>query len=572
MSGLSLCLISINARSRRFRAVSTLRDVDSAVSLAADCSTLLLALGACALWLGGRNPFVVWLLRRSRYRTVGRVLRAHGVGRRQVRRAIKQRVHEISDGGHPSTVAGEFRWLDESFSVDNRGRLTIDGYPSGQRSDPLTVTRQLEDLAQGYRAMSLLLKSRGFLGGGNAPVVLEQAVLAEGVGRRLAVNANFARGRTIGESGAHVSVANTRRRSRMSLVHLAMTGAPGVAISTVGVTHRYERCIAGKLSREVAAADGVRIVDLGLTHDELVRLEGDPKKGKSFDGVLPSVRRIFEERDPTSGWVRLMLDLGETSYDAVRATHYPAPRGLGLPPKELNGQAAVLTLSCVPITCDGFLVLARRSKYVINAHHLTPGVNGNLEMRVRFGVGPDNDEDHVPSPLRAIVREAREELALEMNCDDIRVLGITKFDCPEEIRITALLTACPVDLTGEQVAAQSAKADVIEGRWELGDSIWLLPLEPSLKDPDANRAYIEHVLRWTLTSDDHTPHLSSILIALFAPYVGDLIRDSLLVRGEKLTEMRVRDEFQAYLENLSSGPPSSAPEQLVERQRRFKPD
>ncbi len=549
-----------------------LSHIDTFVSIAADSATLLIAIAACVLWLGGRNPFVIWLLRRARHRTIGKVLHSHGIDRRRVRRAINQRVAEISHGEHPTTVAGELRWLDESFSEDDDGRFTLDGSPRSEEDDELKVTSQLNQLAQGYQAMSLLLKSRGSLGGGNAPVVLEQAMLSDGTARRLSINANFARGRVSTDSHQNppLIVMNRRRDAALSLTHLAMTSAPGVAISTVGVTHRFERCVAGELGRDIAESDGVRIIDLNLTEAEEKTLAGDPKKGRSFDGVLPSVRRIFEERDPTSGWVRLMLDVGETSYDAIRATHYPAPRGLGLPADRLQGEASVLTLSCMPVTSDGYMVLGRRSKYVINALHLTPGVNGNLEMRARFGLSPDNDEDHVPNPLRAIAREAREELALPINPDDMRVLGVTKFDCPEEVKITSLLTTCPVDMTADAVAVQSAKADVIEGRWELGDSLWFLPLEASPDDVSANLNYIRRVLGWTLTSKDHTPHLTSALIAIYAPQVGDHIRNRLKALFASPSEDLVCACFEAYLVALATGAAWPAPRELRELARSFE--
>ncbi|NYG08347.1 hypothetical protein BJ986_002834 [Phycicoccus badiiscoriae] len=497
--------------------------------------TVLVPAAAVFMWIRGRNPLVKGALDADRTQTVGPVLEEYGgQSRRAARKRCESRTKRVLSGSGSRDVADELRWLDvdpedeklKDKKLKGKKRKDQKGKDEKGKDEELEPVRpvamygfgrsdtaaELAALSAAYRKYAVRLRARGLLGGGFAPIIGQEAEIADATARRLQTTAMFALGRASSTEDPTLTIALPKRKTHLALSHIEQGSAPGNHINVLTVTHVHERVVlAGQFSEWLANTDDVRTIPVSLEQSDQ-ELVAKNITGKTFDGVLPCFRGALVERDPASGWRRLHLELAETSYSAIVATQYPGSRGTGRAREELNHEANVLTLSCTPVTSDGFLAFGRRSKHVFNAGLLTPAINGNLEMRQRFGILYDADRDGVPDPLIALAREAKEELALEMSTDRFRILGLTHFDSADEVGTHSLLTTCRVEVTAAHLARRAALADPAEGLWELDDDLWFLPERPPGGSQSADE-WVDSVLRWSLNSPDHTPHLTSSLIA-----------------------------------------------------------
>ncbi len=161
-------------------------------------------------------------------------------------------------------------------------------------------------------------------------------------------------------------------------------------------------------------------------------------------------------------------------------------------------------------------------------------------MRRRLGIELDRDQDGLPDPRRALAREACEELGLVIAATDIRTVGMATFDWQDEVGMTALLTTCEVTATAVEVAKLSATADVIEGRWEHEDDMLAVPVPKTLAD-------VETLLAWTLTAEDHMPHLVAALVAVCHQWLVEEYGDK-------------PERVLAYLQRLADRPPTPPPQ------------
>lgn len=517
------------------------------LSVTANVFTVGVPVTVLLLWTSGRNPLVRSALARDRRRTVGRVLASLGDGpvvveHRRARRACGERVRAVLADTTCLTPAEELRWLDQCGADPDHPLSALGAGPNPAES--------LRDLADAYRRLGARQRARGLLGGGSAPLIAIQADTADAVATHLGEAAAFMRGGapTMGA----LSVRCQADSSRLELSHLAPGSGPGGLLNALSVSHVRERwVVAGGLSEALAEEDATRTRAVDLTPSQR-RVLDDRMIGKSFDGVLPSLRAVRVQRDGMSGWLRLHLTLAEASYSAVVATQYVGGRGLGTPRADLRAQAAVLTLSCLPVTSDGYLVLARRSEHVPFPRRLNPGVNGNLEMRPRFGIGHDNDPLGLPDPLRALAREACEELALEVTPSDIQISGTCRFDTDDEVGTTVLLSGCRTGLTAREVAVQAARADPAEGLWEVDDTIVFVPAAPTTSSTELHPLVVE-TLRWTLNAADHQPHLTSCLVAHYSALLHDHFRRPEGPGARRLTAEEARQRVEAFLQSLVAG-------------------
>jgi hypothetical protein len=527
------------------------------LSVAANVFTVGVPFTVLLLWISGRNPLVRSALARDRRRTVGKVLASLADGpvvteRLRARRSCGERVRAVLADTTCLTPAEELRWLDQRGADSDHPLSALGAGP-----DP---AESLRDLADAYRRLGARQRARGLLGGGSAPLIAMQADTADAVATHLGEAAAFMRGGapTMGA----LSVLCEAGTSRLELSHLAPGAGPGGLLNALSVSHVRERwVVAGGLSEALAEEDGTPTRTVELTPSQR-RVLDDRMIGKAFDGVLPSLRAMRVQRDGMSGWLRLHLTLAEASYSAVVATQYVGSRGLGTPRAELSAQAAVLTLSCLPVTSDGYLVLARRSEHVPFPHRLNPGVNGNLEMRPRFGIGHDNDPLGLPDPLRALAREACEELALEVTPSDIQVSGTCRFDTDDEVGTTVLLSSCRTGLTAHEVAVRAGRADPAEGLWEVDDTIVFVPAPPTTTSTELHPLLVE-TLRWTLNAADHQPHLTSCLLAHHSAQLHDHFRRPGEPGARRLTVEEARPRVEAFLHSLVTSGPVPPPEGTI---------
>jgi hypothetical protein len=505
------------------------------IGVLGDSTTFLLAITALTLWLRGRNPVVSFALRNDRNRTIGAVLTSRGYGRVTTRRACRAVTERLVLGQRVLTVAAELRWLDETA---RSARRPVPVALHGIGGDP---SDDLQRLATAYRAFGHRLKARGMLGGGTAPILAEQADVAAHTAEYLLAQAMFAMGTTAADEHAALALSLRARSTQLRLEHLRTGQGPGRGIDDLTVSHIPERLVfPGTFAETLCRVDGIEPVPLPLRSPADLGVLQQRLSGKFFDGALPSLRAAHRQRDPASGWVRLHLVLAEAAYSSVMATHNVGDRGIGLRWDELSGAAGLLTLSCLPVTSDERIIAVRRSGYVRTGEgQWTNGINGNLEMRPRFGIAVDRDDHGIPDPRLAIAREGAEELGVDLTGQPLEILGLARFDSDQEVGVSVLLTACRVPLTAEQLCAKARYSHPIEGRWETQGAILAVPVPTDAES-------LETLLRWTLTAPDHQPHLTSALIALAYPQLMDETSDG-------------ADAVHDYLQRLALSPPHSPP-------------
>lgn len=480
------------------------------VGLLGDGTTFLVAAAAVALWVRGRNPIVAYALKLDRKRTIGSVLRASGYSRRAVRKAGRAAIRDILNGNRSISVSNELRWLNETASNSgNPVPVTLYGLHGNAHDD-------LRKISSAYVAFGHRLKSRGLLGGGTAPILSEQAVVAAQTATRLTTDATFALETLTIDGDGSADLTVTRGQTRLALRHLRTGAGPGKGIDALAVSHLHQRLVfTGTLAERLCELDGVQPQSLPT----LSQVEEDALKrklsGKFFDGALPSLLATQRQRDPASGWLRLHLVLAEAAYSTIVATHYVGSSGIGRSREDLDGDAKLLTLSCVPITRDNRIIAVQRSGHVSTGQgQWTTGVNGNLEMRPRFGIALDQDENGVPNPLLALARESREELGIDLDHGSMSVLGLARFNSKQEVGVTTLLTCCYVPLAANEVSSGRSNSHPTEGRWENQGSMLAIPVPTDF-------ASCRELLCWSLGARNQQPHLVASFIALCHPILVD---------------------------------------------------
>ena len=217
----------------------------------------------------------------------------------------------------------------------------------------------------------------------------------------------------------------------------------------------------------------------------------------AYDGVLPAISNVRLERDPRSGRDRLHLSVVETTYSAVRALSDSAlidsksrDRGpsarvnldIFFREQNLPAPPTAATISLLPITQDGYVVFTRRPTTGFGYEGAyAPAVNGNLDIPDPRRKVDDADSYGLPDFVGAIAREAREELNLSLAAKDIYLRGIGRIWTDPDFATWVLAFTAFVPQTLEEVAAEAAFADVIEGSWEV-DDLFAIPVPQTAED------------------------------------------------------------------------------------------
>jgi len=449
-----------------------------------------------------------WLMFRRRRKA----LKSAGISGTDTAKRVRQIVKS-----EPTTAAEEIDWLsrvyrgpEETLSAQAKAETAVTFSASGAA---------LRSLSKAYAAYAAGLRRGSFLRTTAVPVVERDAVVAAEVSSLLM---SAALG---GGSGAVCTCTEVTLRpsSDRSLV---LWQLPDVARGTLAydllVSYRQHRVLVDYSDAHPdwesqaleAPASGQR--KLPLSPGEALVLREKFSSPRTFDSVLPRITGWRAERDKSSGRLRLHLALAETTYGAVLADHYPQtfeglPAAPGEEPRPVNGvDAGLLTLSTVLVSSDRSLLFAGRSKNVgSHPNKFGPAVNGNLEITPRHGIQLDSPATGIPDPLRALSREAREELGIMLPPDDIQVVGLGKFDVPGERGTHVLLTMARIAMTADELADRTVDADPMEGRWELGGEFLAAPL------PDDENC-VEPLLWWLLHEPLLTPHSTLTGIAAVA--------------------------------------------------------
>lgn len=429
-----------------------------------------------------------------------------------------RRVQSIAENG-PATAADELNWLATVY----RG-LAPSGNQVCGKGNPMPLTfatssAALLGLSQAYARYAAKLRSGSFLGTATAPLIVHEAQTAL---ETSAVLASAASG-----GGAETPC-------RCMNVHLKLPGnrtfdlwqLPDVEAGTLAydlfVSYRRHRIApifreAGPGNSPVAIeADGLETECLPATHAEAEILRKKFRDPRVFDSVLPSLIDWRAERDNGNGRLRLHLAMAETTYSAVLTDHYPEtfkdlkPSPGALPRSADGKNSKLLTLSTVLVTADRKLLFAGRSKNAgSHAGLFGPAVNGNLELRPRDGILSDADMRGIPDPRRALAREAQEELGVNLDPQQIRILGLAKFTVETERGTHLLMSSSHLAQTAAEVADCVRLADPLEGRWELGGEILAVPLP-------TEDCEVDPLLSWLLHNPRLTPHAALTGIATVA--------------------------------------------------------
>lgn len=432
------------------------------------------------------------------------------------RGATWKRVGQIMKSD-PTTAAEEVDWLSREYLAANepavanaKAATAITFFASGPA---------LKSLSKAYAAYAAGLRRGSFLRTTAVPVVERDAVVATEVSSLL-MQAALGGGSETGCRCTEVMLTPSAQRA-MSL-WLLPDFAQGTFAYDLLISYRQHRLLVdysnedpdwGSAALEPPPSGHTQ---LQISAEEAHHLREQFSSARTFDSVLPSIINWRAERNSSSGRLRLHLALAETTYGSVLTDHYPQtfesiPSDSSLKTRTVDGRhARLLTLSTVLVSSDRSLLFAGRSKNVgSHPNQFGPAVNGNLEIMPRHGIELDRAATGVPDPLRALSREAREELGIDLQPEDIHVLGLGKFDVPTERGTHVLLTMARISMTANELAERTVDADPMEGRWELGGGL----LEAQLPD-DASG--VEPLLSWLLHEPLLTPHATLAGIAAVA--------------------------------------------------------
>lgn len=461
-----------------------------------------IATGVIALWVvvssmpWSARQIVTFRLTLAKLVTVGPALRsgllAAGRSRRSwlsMWRVVSRRVARRI-AGHRIDVADELDWV--SATLDLPYGVTFHGGDSAG----------LDELAAAYQTLAARLSVRVLLAGGDQPLIEAEARCAKDVAARLA---RHARREAV---PAEVPSWTGKAGGAAQPTEIALFG-----IGPFGPHEAHDLLVSARRIRlvpdlpaavERARHDGARPVVVPLGEQQAVVVDELARQAHGYDGILPALLAHRSEKDRRSGHRRLHLSLGEISYSAhkiVSAPDYvPSQRGL-----EPAAPSAPLTLSLIPVTADGFLVLARRSATnVFYSNAWGPGVNGNLDVPDRHGEGGDGDDDGLPDPVGALIREAREELGLTVDRRHVRVHGLARIVNATERGTWILLTTARVRASLDELRGQTVYADPIEGSWEVGSDLLAIPR------PRTSQAAAD-VLAWAWSSAEVAPHAVAVL-------------------------------------------------------------
>lgn len=490
------------------------------------------------------------VLLRNRSRTICRALNELGIPHSDLRTANQEISKKAVRSGTEPSVQEEIEWLSEiskQFSHNWTRPLELSGFTISD-----VPAEQLFALSEAYEQFSKSLRAQLILS--SSAIMKEQQNSASNMARYLRLNANF-RASKFRDPNAHRFQLQTEDMC-VEVINPRINFSPSYQIDDIGVIRDPIRTVVRNFyDGKGLARDGVipREIDIGAA--EVKALSKLLSSDRAFDGVLPSLHGYHLQLDPSSGHLRLLLEISEISYSAILATHYFGPSGLGSTYDQLSQKAKeidrLLTLCMMPLSSDGFLLAAQRSEHVGVARlKFAPGVNGNLELRDRLGLKVDKDEFELPDLISATVREANEELALVVDVSRVQILGLGRFTSEEEINVHVLLTIAPTELTFDQILEGSKRADLTEGAWELTGKFYRISVPKDPQDAEA-------LIGWVIQSKRVAPHLVLALLAICLPFLTQGLKES-------LTETEVLNYWREEIAILLSQKRDGLPPGVVE--------
>lgn len=421
--------------------------------------------------------------------------------------------------GTPHTAADELQWLADATGADQV--ITF----SAERHTDYAA------LARAYRRYATTLRMRVLLFGSGQPLLERVADVAEGVAEILAISAD----RSPVDSSGRVVV------SKQHITSGYVSARPGVNQELSSILELEELRIDGRF------ADHHLQVSWLQEHSRRPRRLGEAgDQPREYDGLLPRLIDHRYERDLSSGNYRLHLQLGEIYYSDYKKVSDPDSK---LQEEPGDPPEALLTLSLLPVTRDGYMIFAQRGKLTYYPECWGPGAGGNLEISRPGRPNPDTDPHGVVDPLRAIAREAQEEIGLFLPIERIRSMGLVRLSNSEEKGTWLLTTTATTDLSLPELARATNAADPVNGRWEVGESLAAVPVPRS-------REAAEDLISWALHNRGVMPHLAASLLKLIVAE-GSVDPCTLSPRPSDATELPPGGLKFRFGEELVTGPAST---------------
>lgn len=483
--------------------------------------TSMVAIFAITQSVIGSDIIAKRVLIRNRRRTICKTLNEFGIPHSNLQVANQEISNKAVRSGAEPSIQQEIEWLSKisnEFSRDWCQPLELNGLT---HSD--APAEQLFELSDAYEEFSKSLRAQLILS--SSALMQEQQKLASNMARYLKLNGSF-RASKFRDPNAHKFHLRTEDMY-LELINPRINFSPSYQIDDIGVIHNRSRTVIDNFYDRIGLLrDGVVPREIDIPASEVEVLSKLLSSDRAFDGVLPALHDYHLQLDPLSGHLRLLLEISEISYSAMVATHYFGPTsGLGGTYDQLSQKVKeidrLLTLSMLPLSSDGFLLAAQRSEHVgVAKLKFAPGVNGNLELRDRLGLKVDRDEFQLPDLILATVREAKEELALEVDFNRVQILGLGKLTYEEEVSTSVLLTVAPIDLTVDQILEASKRADLTEGAWELTGKFYRIEVPKDAQDAEV-------LIRWVIQSKKVAPHLVLALLAICLPFLTQGLKERL---------------------------------------------
>ena len=439
--------------------ITDLATILSVITGLVACAALFAATGA------GARAIIFLILSTARWHTVlGAAKRTGLVAKNSFAYDAVRGIVRIQYSGAPYNLTTEMEWLCNLYGTS----LPI------VMADTFISREDLRRLATGYERLAGNCRARLIFGAKGNDIISQQARVAD----QAAV--------LLQQSSLHVTQDTDSAAEAIDLrIH-------GSYVRLMYAEINMECVVSPHPSRQPAAP-------------EILQRDSAPAKPR-FEGILPFLLRHQIELDQGSGRTLLHLGIGEIPYSGLLARNTFWDPHKPEPPENVEQHA--VSLSVIPVTSDGFVLLSRRAPAAGSyAGRIGPYITGNAELRDRRGRAADRNDFGFPDLLRAACREGKEEVGLSLDPDQLKILGLAQIWSQEDTGIYALLLSATLSMTAEEAVLLTRYSDPVEGAWEVGSEVYAVSL---WKDDQS----IKDVLRWITSDEDVIPQAVACIVAL----------------------------------------------------------